>query len=119
MARLIGAVKLREWAVESRPVSSDQQRRQRDIIFSDRTTGLRVRCELTEFTAHQAVEWVLKLENCGKKETPVLADILPLDMTMTLPGDSPVLHYSKGSLSSMDDFAPHANGDNNWDERPS
>ena len=74
--------------------------------FTDPQTGLIVRCEVTEFRDHAAVEWVVYLKNTGSTDTPILSDIRALDTVMPSPGGDAVLHYARGAVASMDDFAP-------------
>jgi alpha-galactosidase len=102
----VDSAALGKWEIQASAGNPAGDKRLYEIILSDRATGLRVRCELTEFTGHPAIEWVLHFENRGDQETPVLADILPLDAVMTLAARPPILHYAKGALCSMDDFEP-------------
>jgi alpha-galactosidase len=74
--------------------------------FTDPQTGLIVRCEVAEFRDHAAVEWVVYLKNTGSTDTPILSDIRALDTVMPSPSGDAVLHYARGAVCSMDDFAP-------------
>jgi alpha-galactosidase len=74
--------------------------------FTDPRTGLVVRCEVAEFRDHAAVEWVVYLKNTGSADTPILADIRALDNVILSAGGDAVLHYARGAVCSMDDFAP-------------
>ncbi len=76
--------------------------------FTDPATGLEVRAEAVLFADFPAVEWVMRFKNTGTADTPILENILPLDSELSVAGrhGEPVLHYAKGALCSIDDFAP-------------
>lgn len=77
---------------------------------SDPKTGLEVRIESTDFPDFRAVEWLLRFRNSGTADTPILENVWPLDCAWPVdPGANraPVLHYAKGAICSLDDFAPH------------
>ena len=78
------------------------------ITYNDPATKLEVRCDLRVFHDFPAVDWVLHLTNHGSVDTPILHDIRPLDLNLTLPtaGDF-ILHHSNGSSDSALDFLPH------------
>jgi len=97
---------LSKWKKEVRTQKSDNNRTQQIITFIDSAHGLEVRVEISVFNDFPAVEWVLYLKNSGKADTPVLENILPLDMRIPLSDTAPVLHYSRGALCCIDDFAP-------------
>ena len=78
----------------------------RTLTFTDPQTQLELRCEVTEFRDHPAVEWVIYLKNNGAADTPILSDIQALDTVIASPGGKALLHYARGALCSMDDFAP-------------
>ena len=63
----------------SRPL--DDARVEHLVTYTDAETGLVARCVAIEYRDFPTVEWVLYLENTGRADTPVLADIQPLDVT--------------------------------------
>ncbi|MEI6500051.1 MAG: alpha-galactosidase, partial [Armatimonadota bacterium] len=80
---------------------------QRTLTWTHEATGLQVRAVASLFTDFPVVEWVLHLKNTGEFDTPILSDILPLDVTLPLPAGKPcALRYAKGSQCKLDDFAP-------------
>jgi alpha-galactosidase len=82
---------------------------ERVVVWSDAKTGLEVRLETISYRDFPAVEWVLYFKNNGSADTPVLEDILPLDARLTAAGARPpILHYARGALCCIDDFAPLA-----------
>ncbi|MCX6560720.1 MAG: alpha-galactosidase, partial [Candidatus Aminicenantes bacterium] len=76
--------------------------------FTDPATGLQVRAEGVVFPDFPAVEWVMHFKNTGTTDSPILENVLPLDSEISVSGRPgvPVLHYAKGALCSIDDFAP-------------
>jgi alpha-galactosidase len=80
---------------------------QRTISCVDPVTGLRVRCELTEYSGFPAVEWVLHFENQGTQDSPILETILPLDVKFeTAAAAKVVVYHSLGDKNSGQSFAP-------------
>ena len=66
-------------------------------------------CEAVEYRDFPAVEWVLHLKNQGQAATPILSDIRPLDVSIAAaPADASRLHYAKGGVAGLDDFAPNS-----------
>jgi len=98
---------LTKWKREQTALSGQTGRQRHRVKYTDPATGLEVVCELTLFSRYPAAEWVLRFRNTGKADTPVLADILPLDLRTAGPiqGDV-VLHHAHGSTSRPTDFLP-------------
>ena len=91
---------------ESVPVAGGEGRREQHRC-SDPTTGLRVDVHLRRFDDFPAWEWVLELTNCGTGNTPVISDLLALDLTVPAgDSDDPVVHHARGSSCEIDDFVP-------------
>ena len=87
------------------PLAGGRQRH--SVAYTDPATGLKVTCELTLFAKYPAVEWVLRFHNTGKVDTPILKDILPLDLRTTGPVEGKVvLHHAHGSTCQPTDFLP-------------
>ena len=74
--------------------------------YTDPQTGLAVRCEAVSFRDDPAVEWVVSLRNGGSADSPLLSEIRALDTVLPTRRQPPLLHYARGALCSMDDFAP-------------
>jgi len=82
--------------------------RERHVVtYADPATGLEVSCEVALFADYPAVDWVLRLRNTGRADTPILENILPLDLRISVPkkGDV-VLHHAHGSSCAPTDFLP-------------
>jgi alpha-galactosidase len=95
------------WKLERTSAKPQPGRRLRTVTCSDPKTGLRVRCDLTEYDDSPALEWVLHFENRGTQDTPILASILPLDAEFeTAAPENVVVHHSLGEKNSAQSFAP-------------
>ena len=98
---------LGQWKRSTGPLTTSGGKSRQDITYADPKTGLQVVCELTRYEDYPAVEWLLRLANRGKGDTPIIEKILPLDLEAGLPaGGKAVFHYNKGSDTAMDDFLP-------------
>ena len=86
----------------------DANRQQLVITWDDAKTGLRVRCEATEYLDLPAVDWVLYLSNQGTNDTPILDSVRALDMTLPGTTNGFVLHHSLGDDNSALSFRPIA-----------
>ena len=73
--------------------------------WSDKDSGLAARCDVTKFADFPAIEWVLHFKNNGSADTPVLEDVHALNLTFKVE-DTPVVHYARGGVCSMDDYQP-------------
>ena len=95
-------------ALESSEVAAEEGRRTQ-LHYADPASGLNVRVHLRRFDDFPAWEWVLELTNQGSDDTPVINDLLALELTIPAgEGDDPILHHAKGSLCEIDDFVPRA-----------
>ena len=74
-AELLGTWKLKR---ASRPL--DSRRTEHTLTYTDPKTGLELRCVGVEFRDFPAVEWTLYFKNTSDRDTPILSDILTLDV---------------------------------------
>ncbi len=94
------------WETVHSQKTLDEERTAHSLTFTDPDTRLSVTIEAICYRDFPAVEWVLNFRNGGANDTPILERILPLDANMSLSDESAILHYSKGALCCIDDFAP-------------
>jgi len=95
------------WTVERAEVALAPGVTQETITLADPQTGLQCRCELKRFGDFPVVEWVAYFRNAGRADTPIIADIRPLDAFFPLGRDQESrVHHAKGSQCRYDDFAP-------------
>ncbi len=78
-----------------------------EISYTDPATQLEARCDVKVFKDFPAVNWVLRLTNHGSADTPLLENILPLDLNLVIPEEGDfILHHSNGSTMRTSDFLP-------------
>lgn len=87
--------------------SAEEEADRRTVRYVDPETALEVRCEVKQLRDFPAVEWLLYFRNTGSADTPIIAEIHPLDTAFALPRDQHCrLHHARGSECRIDDFAP-------------
>ncbi len=77
-------------------------RRVSELNWTDAAAGLDVTLELTDFTMFSAIEWVVRLSNCGANDSELISEVNALDLKWS--GGNPILHHSRGSACRRDDF---------------
>ena len=98
---------LRTWerTLESRPLDADRTRH--TLTYTDRASGLVVRCEAIEYHDFPTVEWTLHLRNTSGADTPIIEDLLALNTGwLRGPEKEFVLHHAAGSPASKSDYRP-------------
>jgi len=77
------------------------------ITLTAPATSLQCQCAITTFADFPAVEWVVSFTNTGAVDSPILADIQPLDAIFPAArGQQCLLHTAQGAQAKLDDFAP-------------
>jgi alpha-galactosidase len=97
------------WAMTSRAEELSASSRRRSVSWRDPKTSVEVVAEMVRFPDFPGLEWVLRFKNQGTTDSPILEQVLPLDVRLPAGspgGPTPVLHYAKGALCCLDDFAP-------------
>jgi alpha-galactosidase len=75
--------------------------------WTDKKSGLAVKCEVIVFNDFQAVEWVLKFSNTSRVNTPQIEKVAVVDQSFDAEAKgSFVLHHAKGSDAARVDFQP-------------
>ncbi len=86
----------------------DENRTEYTLTWTDPKTGLIVRCVGVEYRDFPAVEWTLYFENAGDKDTPILADIQALDLSVARETDAEfTLHSIVGDICSATSYQPY------------
>ncbi len=78
-------------------------------VYSDSISGLELKITFKVMSLFQAVDMVLQITNKQSRKSPVLENIQVFDSLLHpfLPtGSEVILHHSKGSCASKDDFQP-------------
>jgi len=79
------------------------------VGYAEPLTGLRASVHVRRFEDFPAADWLVDFENRGQADTPILEDILPMDLSVPmLPQERLRLHHANGSSCRMDDFLPQA-----------
>jgi len=100
---------LRTWSVARSDRTLDDRRRERTLTFTEPRGGLVVRCVAVTYGDFPVAEWTLYFRNDGKADTPILADILPLDAQFDGAHEGAyVLHHHTGSPCTPGDYQPFA-----------
>jgi alpha-galactosidase len=87
--------------------SSDPNIEEFVFTYTDRKTGLSVKCFVTSFNDFQAAEWVLKFLNNSTRNTPVIENVKAIKYNFNYNKDGAfILHHAKGSTSVRSDFRP-------------
>jgi len=88
--------------------SDDSYSEQREFVWTDAATGLRVRWRVKRFTDFPALHWTLWFENVGKTDTPVLEEIHDLDLRLShsKKGQPYIVHGAHGGRYKRDDWWP-------------
>ena len=73
---------LKTWDVERTSRTLDDRRTEHTAVYTDPKTGLVLRCVAVEYRDYPTVEWTLYFKNTGQQDSPVLADIQALDVTL-------------------------------------
>ena len=77
------------------------------IKCADTAGGLLVRCEAIEYPDFPTVEWVMYFKNTASKDSPILEDILPLDIKLNrISPEEFLLHHHEGSSAVRSDYRP-------------
>jgi hypothetical protein len=99
---------LRPWRRERTANTATPGRVDHSLTFADPAASLVIRCDVTEFLNHPAVEWVVHFENRGTQDTPLLETVRALDLSVPSTTNGLTLHYARGAVCSFDDFQPLA-----------
>ena len=96
---------LSSWHAEREVEKLDANRMQRTLTFTDRKTGLTVRCVSVEYRDFPTVEWIVYIQNTGHADTPILKDIQGLDVRLWRDDRGEfVLHHNIGSPDAPNAF---------------
>ena len=99
---------LDQWQLEKGELKLDPDCASQELVWSDKETGLQMTWELKRFVNFPALEWVLRIENTGTQDTPILENIQALDIRLNSPQKNRpyVVHGVLGGRSKSDDMMP-------------
>lgn len=99
---------LPNWNREEKGGPEDGGRGSRIVSWADTQTGLKVTATIVTFKDLPAAEWVLRFENTGTADTPILENVQALDglLHSRPPAQELILRQINGSDASERDFVP-------------
>jgi alpha-galactosidase len=110
------AALLKDWKLDRQVKKLDEQRTQQTLTWTDPKTGLTLRWAAIEYHDFPTVEWTLYFRNAGTADTPIIADIQPLDLRFERKKDEVyarfgtqgefVLNHHVGSPCAPNDYQP-------------
>jgi alpha-galactosidase len=78
------------------------------FTYSDKSSGLAVKCTVTSFTDFPAVEWVLNFFNTSGKNSPLIEKVATINYSFDAKEEGTfILHHAKGSNAERSDFQPY------------
>jgi alpha-galactosidase len=97
------------WSMRREPAQPPEGFSVETILLADPQTGLECRVEVRVYAEYPAVEWVTYFRNAAAEDTPILSEILPLDVMFPVDASAPCqVHHARGGLTQLDDFQPLA-----------
>ena len=100
---------LPSWRHEETSQTLNADREQIVRTWIDPATGLLLEWLVVRYADFPAVEWLLYLENTSAKDTPIIEDVLALNVALPSPPDQGPgyrLHRTNGAPSNPTDFEP-------------
>jgi len=87
--------------------SADPLVKESVYTYTDKKSGLVVKCFVTCFTDYHAVEWVVKFSNTSRLNSPLIEKAAVIDYSFVSEEKGTfVLHHSRGSNAERTDFQP-------------
>jgi len=98
---------IREWKFSEEKLQPENDSEKRLYIYSDKQTGLVVKCFLTVYYDFPAVEWFLKFSDVSGKNTPLIENVAVASHTFfSETKGNFILHHLRGSKGAKSDFLP-------------
>jgi alpha-galactosidase len=95
------------WKSDERVDASQPDRTTRTRTWRDPASGLSVEWERVEWTGFPTVEWIVRIVNGSRADSPMIAGLLPLDATFTRGERGEfLLHHFVGSPCAPNDYEP-------------
>ena len=95
-----------EWEMEHRTTDTPSYTNH-VVSYKDPLTKLKVVLDYKAYKQYPAIEWVAHFVNDGSDNSPIIGNILPMQISWESPTIDPAfLHYSNGSAYSATDFIP-------------
>jgi len=100
---------IKNWKFTSEKIQTAEPNSEESVFtYSDKQSGLVVKCTVTGFTDFPAVEWVLNFSNTSGKNSPVIEKAAAINYAFDVAeGGTFILHHAKGSNAERSDFQPY------------
>jgi len=83
---------IRNWQYQFEKTPSSEPNQEKYLYhYTDRATGLTVKCTVTCFTDFPAVEWVLHFSNASGKNTPAIEKVAVADHSFIAGGNGDII----------------------------
>ena len=80
---------------------------EQQYVYADPHNRLEITAVVRTFAGFPGVaDWVVRFHNTGHKDTGILQDILPLDLSFVPSSAGAVVHHARGSTAVAADFEP-------------
>ena len=99
---------IKKWKFSKRAVECDKPNTLKyEVIYTEPSGALEVRCDITAYTDFEAVEWVLHFTNKGSENSKNLKKVSASDVNFVAKADDEfTLYTARGSNGSRHDFSP-------------
>jgi alpha-galactosidase len=98
---------LATWPLERSSRKLDGERTEYVLAYTDRKTGLVLRCIAVAYHRFPTMEWTLNFKNTGTVDTRILKNIQALDIELERgPEAEFLLHHNIGSPANGSDYGP-------------
>jgi len=99
---------IKNWQYNTSKIKTTEPNSEASVFtYSDKQSGLVVKCTVTCFSDFPSVEWVLNFSNASGKNTLVIEKAAAIDYSfISEQKGSFILHHSKGSNAERTDFQP-------------
>ena len=84
----------------------DARGSQKTVSWQDPETGMRMTATVTALSRFNAVEWLLRFENTGQADTPLLEGVQALDLQLQAGKEALALDTIRGDDCSINSFVP-------------
>jgi len=99
---------IHKWQYHFEKIESAEPNAEKSVFtYSDKQSGLVVKCTVTGFSDFPVVEWVINFSNLSASDAPVIEKAAVIDYLFTYNhGGSFILHHANGSNAQPGDFMP-------------
>ncbi|HBL75923.1 MAG: alpha-galactosidase [Bacteroidetes bacterium GWF2_42_66] len=99
---------IKNWQFSAEKIKTTEPDSEVNIFtYSDKSSGLTIKCTVSSFSDFPAVEWVLNFTNTSGKNSPTIEKLAVIDHSFTSDENGTfILHHAKGSNAERSDFQP-------------